>query len=453
MITTNQWSDNSEQWERIEVTGTDSLHQVWHDFNNQSRVGYKVFRPDGTVIFPETMVSNDIHASYPTSCMVNQDSVALFWREGAAAWFTLRSNSGSMLIPTTLLFPESYVSRPRVEASSDSLGRIHCVFEISAGVCYAVYDPGSGEMYRDTIPGSYSDVSNICVDGSRVHIFYTAGYDLPAYIQYDFSGNIVIPPVELVQDLDYLAPQSSVAVDNDGNFWCLLNYIVQGAPYPVLHALKIDGESGAVLLEQEVGTPNLVGWFMNIMPGPGGDTLYLMWLAFFQSDHYVYFSIIDKEGNFIEEPYPAYDYSDEEVQNLTCLDATINSDGDVFAIWSQGDVQVGGYWIVMGWLDHNWVGVHESETAPVIPDIPSMTSSSNPFEESVVISFEGAQIPEQLMIYDTSGRLVRRLHYTGEGSFLWDGRNSQGEEVPAGCYTVRAVSDTELQSLTIVKTN
>ena len=453
MITTNQWSDNSEQWERIEVTGTDSLHQVWHDFNNQSRVGYKVFRPDGTVIFPETMVSNDIHASYPTSCMVNQDSVALFWREGAAAWFTLRDSTGSELVQTSLLFADSYVNRPNVEASSDSLGRIHCVFEISAGVCYAVYDPGTGEMFRDTIPGSHSEISNLCVDGNRVHIFYTAGYAIPAYIQYDLSGKIVIPATELILGLEDLYPQSSVTVDSDGNFWCFISCLKQSGSGYVLSMTKVDGESGEVLLDKEIVTPNLVGWFMNIMPGPGGETLYLMWLAFFQSDHYVYFAILDKDGNYIEEPYPAYDYSDEEVQNLTCLDATINSDGDVFAVWSQGDVQVGGYWIVMGWLDHNWVGVHESETAPVIPDIPSMTSSSNPFEESVVISFEGAQIPEQLMIYDTSGRLVRRLHYTGEGSFLWDGRNSQGEEVPAGCYTVRAVSDTELQSLTIVKTN
>ena len=24
----------------------------------------------------------------------------------------------------------------------------------------------------------------------------------------------------------------------------------------------------------------------------------------------------------------------------------------------------GGYWIVMGWFDHNWVGIEEEETDP-----------------------------------------------------------------------------------------
>ena len=451
MITTDQWSNDSEQWERIEITGTDTLHQIWQDFNGQSRVGYKVYRSDGTVIFPETMVSNDVHSHYPSNCIVNQDSIALFWREGAAAWFTLRDSSGYELIPTGLLFPESYVSRPRVEASTDSLGRLHCVFEISEGVSYAVIDPGTGEVFKDTIPGSYPEISNVCVDGDRVHIYYTAGYELPAYIQYDLSGNIVVPPVELVQDLDYLVPQSSVTVDDDGNFWCLLSYTPQGAPYPELHIYKVNGDTGVVVFEKQIETPNQVGWYMNIMPGPGGDTLYLMWLAYFQSDHYVYFSILDKEGNFIEEPYPAYDYSDEEVQNLTCLDATINSDGDVYAIWSQGDVQVGGYWIVLGWLDHNWVGVGENETIPVTPDYLSMTCSDNPFEESVIINVEGSPLPGQLMIYDTSGRLVRRLPSSGGRSFLWDGKDSQGAEAAAGCYTVYAITDAQRRGLRVVK--
>ena len=266
-----------------------------------------------------------------------------------------------------------------------------------------------------------------------------------------FPGRLFFLQLSLFRILIFLYPQSSVTVDSDGNFWCFLRYSREGVPGIFLSLVKIDGESGAVLLEQEVETPNLVGWFMNIMPGPGGDTLYLMWLAFFQSDHYVYFSIIDKEGNFIEEPYPAYDYSDEEVQNLTCLDATINSDGDVFAVWSQGDVQVGGYWIVMGWLDHNWVGVHESETAPVIPDIPSLTCSSNPFAGSVLFSVEGSSVPEYLLVYDTSGRLVRTLPSSNGNTFLWDGFSSEGVETPAGLYIVVSGDRTSSISTQIVK--
>jgi hypothetical protein len=419
--------------------------------DNEARIGYKVYKPDGTVIFPETMVSSDVWSAFSNSCLVNEDSVALFWREGVPVWHSLRNSVGSQLVPASLLFADSYLNRPNVEASSDSLGRIHCVFEISAGVCYAVYDPGTGEMFRDTIPGSHSEISNLCVDGNRVHIFYTAGYAIPAYIQYDLSGNIVIPATELILGLEDLYPQSSVTVDSDGNFWCFISCLKQSGSGYVLSMTKVDGESGEVLLDKEIVTPNLVGWFMNIMPGPGGDTLYLMWLAFFQSDHYVYFAILDKDGNYIEEPYPAYDYSDEEVQNLTCLDATINSDGDVFAVWSQGDVQVGGYWIVMGWLDHNWVGVHESETAPVIPDIPWLTCSSNPFKESVLFSVEGSSVPEYLLVYDTSGRLVRTLPSINGNTFLWDGFSSESVATPAGLYIVVSGDRTSSISTQIVK--
>ena len=33
--------------------------------------------------------------------------------------------------------------------------------------------------------------------------------------------------------------------------------------------------------------------------------------------NWVYFAVIDTEGDFIEAPYPAYDYTDEEVQEIT----------------------------------------------------------------------------------------------------------------------------------------
>ncbi len=438
MITQDSWSYISEQDERIHVTGSDTLHQVWSILDNESRIGYKVYLPDGTVIFPEAMISNDVWSAYSTSCIVNQDSVALFWREGVPVWYSLRDSAGSGLVPASFLLSDYYVNRPRVEASSDSLGRIHCVFEISAGVCYAVHDPVTGEMYRDTIPGSYPEISNICVDGDRVHIFFTAGYALPAYIQYDLSGSINIPTTILLQGLSDLYPQSSVTVDNDGNFWCFIYYLKQNNSGYVLSVIKVNGESGEVLLEKEIVTPNLGSWFMNIMPGPGGESLYLMWLAFFQSDHYVYFAILDKDGNFTEDPYPAYDYTDEEVQNLFCLNATTNYLGDVFAVWSAyfPEVDPNAYYVVMGWLDHNWVGAEHSETEPFVTETGSIHCSSNPFQESVQLTVSGIPATDQLLVFNTSGRLVRTLESSDGSTFLWDGFSSEGEKAPSGLYMV-----------------
>jgi len=456
MITIDTWTYSSGHRASIQVTGTDILHQTWTKYNNLSRVGYKVYQPDGTVLFPETMVSNEVSASYPTSCIVNQDSVALFWREGASAWFTLRNSSGSELIPTSLLAPDSYVHRPNVVASSDTLGRIHCTIEIATGVCYVVFDPEVGEVFRDTIPGSYLEASNICVDGNRVHIYYTAGFELPAYIQYDLSGNIVIPPVELVQDIVYLSPQSSVTVDSDGNFWCLLSYTVQGAPYPEPYVLKIDGTAGNLLLEKEVGLPDVLENDMNITPGAGSETMYLMWRANnSQSDQFVYFAILDKEGNFIEEPYPSYDYSDEDVQNIFWLDAASNEDGDVFAVWTAyfPEVHANAYYVVMGWFDHNWVGIEGSDTSQVAPENLTIACSANPFDETVEFTTEGSFTPEQLHVFDTSGRLVRTLLDSGGSSFFWDGRDSHGVDAPAGCYTVIATTNTIVEGLRVVKLN
>ena len=411
IITEDMWSYSSQQRKTIQVTGTNTLHQAWNRFNQESRIGYKVYLPDGTVLFPETMVSNNVGSTYTTGCLVNEESVAVFWRVGAPAWHTIRDSSGAELVPTSLLIPDSYVIRPRVEASSDSLGLIHASFEISGGVCYAVFEPGVGEVFRDTIPGSIHEISNICVEGNRVHIIYKAGFDLPAYIQYDLEGNIVIPPVELVQGLDLLSPTTSVTVDGDGNFWCFLRYSRVGVTGYVLSLVKVDSETGDVLVIKEIETPNLGAGYMNILPGPDGDTLYLMWLAYWQSDHYVYFAIVDKNGNFIEEPYAAYDYSDEEVQQIASLEVATNDDGDIFAIWSAyfPEVHPNAYYIVMGWFDHDWVQVEESNTSPVEIETLVLQSSSNPFTESVTITVQGAVVPDQLLVYDFTGRIIRTI--------------------------------------------
>jgi hypothetical protein len=436
IITEDMWSYSSQQHKSIQVTGTDTLHQAWGDFNQETRIGYKVYLPDGTVLFPETMISNQAWSGYITSCLVNKDSVALFWREGAPAWHTIRDSSGAELVPTSLLIPDSYVSRPRVEASSDSLGRIHASFEISCGVCYAVFEPGVGEVFRDTIPGSIHDISNICVDGNRVHLVYLADFALPAYIQYDLEGNIVIPPVELVQGLDFFTHWSSATVDSDNNFCCFLRYSRIGVTGCVLSFIKVDSETGDVLVLKEIETPGLITSYPTILPCPGRDTFYLMWLAHWQGEHYVYFAIIDKDGNFIEEPYAAYDYSDEELQQLASLEATVNDDGDVFAIWGQGDVEVGGYWIVMGWFDHNWVSNEETTAVTVVAEPFSLAASSNPFTESVTVTVAGSEVPPELVVYDITGRAVRRLTGVGDGSFFWDGCDSEGNELPAGAYNI-----------------
>ena len=65
-----------------------------------------------------------------------------------------------------------------MNTSSDSLGRIHAVFQTTAGIVYNVFEPGVGEVWRDTIPGSH-DTGRILVDGDRVHIVFMRTDQLP----------------------------------------------------------------------------------------------------------------------------------------------------------------------------------------------------------------------------------------------------------------------------------
>jgi len=448
IITVDTFTTTS-YYNTMQLTGNNELHQSWGKFNQESRVGYKSYLPDGTVLFPETMISRNVYSGLPTSCLVNEDSVAIFWREGGPAWYCLRANTGEELLPAANLIPESYVTRPYVEASSDSLGRIHITSTTPKGLSYFVFDPEGEELFRDILTADYNEISNICVDGNRVHIFYQSGYAEASYIQYDLDGNVVIPQVILDENLDYIQSISSATVDSDGNFWCFIECSRVEITGYILAAIKVDAETGEVLLIADITSPDLGNWFPTIMNGPN-DTLYLMWLAYFQSDHYVYFAIIDEEGDFIEEPYVAYDYSEGD-QSLSKLEATTNSEGDVFAIWTRGDYEVGGHWIVMGSYDPDLVGVEESTTILANTEPFELFSSANPFTESVILTVEGNNIPDLLEVFDTSGRVVRSLLQSNSNIFFWDGFDSQGNKLPAGVYTIRGVSDDCTASVQVVK--
>jgi hypothetical protein len=78
---------------------------------------------------------------------------------------------------------------------------------------------------------------------------------------------------------------------------------------------------------------------------------------------------------------------------------------------------------------------------PIVADALE-SARPNPFAESTEIRFSLAESREvTLTIYDVSGRLVRTLvqenRPAGAHAVRWDGRSSQGEQVPAGVYFMR----------------
>ena len=456
IITVDMWSYMSGQYKTLQVIGTDTLHQVWSDFNQETRVGYKVYLSDETLIYPETMISNDQWSGYPTTTLVNGDSIVATWRQGSPAYYTVREHDGEEVIPINIYVPDPWVNSPLVHSSSDSLGRIHSVFEISDGtsdrVCYGVFEPGVGEIWRDTIPASTGG-QRVLVDRDRVHIVYRGEDQWPDYIQYDLDGNVNVPTVSLIEDLIQFNSVYGMAVDNAGDLYCFFKLACSTGGHH-LSLFKIDGETGEVLISDKLIRDSGNMEFQNILSTPSGDSFYLLWVESYSSaEYYIMFAIIDQNGDFIEEPYAAYDYSDEDPEQLGVLSVTTNEIGDVFAIWNAyyPEVHPNAYYIVMGWFDHNWVGIGEEAEESVNLSEFTLSPSMNPFSESVEIMVNADPLPGQLVVYDISGHIVRVLYRSGGNSFLWDGCNSEGNILPAGNYIIRGVSEGSTITVKVVK--
>ena len=405
IITTSNWYPGNHD-KTILVTESNHIHQAWDHFNQASRVGYRCYLPDGTPIYPEEMISHETQSFNPTSAVVGADSIAVFWREGSPAWYCVRNSDGTPAVPTSMYVPDPWTYRTFIWADSDSLGRIHSVFETSGGIVYNIFEPGIGEVFRDTIPDSM-DAANILVDGSRVHIVFLRDFWDPYYIQYDLEGNVVIPPV-MVNDLDWISTFWTMAVDANGDLYCLF---VFPNPYFYISLSKIEATTGDIIIQDKlIWDPDQGSNFQHILATPSGDQFYLMWREEDSGGwpRLIMFAVMDTNGDFVEQPYVAYDYTDEWPEQLNLLSATTNPEGDVFAIWDDGDPNVGGYWIVMGWFDHNWLGI-EDDSVSVTPQGASLTLSSNPFKDVLVIEAYGFGESPEMQVFDVSGRLVSSL--------------------------------------------
>jgi hypothetical protein len=81
----------------------------------------------------------------------------------------------------------------------------------------------------------------------------------------------------------------------------------------------------------------------------------------------------------------------------------------------------------------------------------SLFPSCNPFTSSVTITCSGSSLPGQLMVYDLAGRLIRSLSDRQGSSFLWDGRDATGADVPPGTYLIQGAIDGQVSSIRVVK--
>jgi hypothetical protein len=388
------------------VTDGNHVHQVWYGYQEQPRIGYNIVLPDGTILYPDVMLSRDVLSGYPTCSTDGNDSIAGFWREVSPTWYGLRQNTGDEILAPTLFSTQGFSSTPEVMTSWDSLGRIHMAYDGGPLTFYSVLQPGAGEVFLDTIPDSMR-LPHILVDGDRVHIVFQGLDQLADYIQYDLDGDITVPAVDLVTDALPNSDYASISVDSGGNALIVVREDIQNESNR-LCLFKVDRDSGSLLIDDlllhEAANGGLSEPF--ILPTATADWFYIMWREEDSSGNYRYIkcAVIDSDGSFVESPYDAYDYTDETYE-LRRLRATVNEQGDVFVHWSYPDLSAPAAWIYLGWFDHNWLGVEE-ETEPAPRSDFTLSASQNPFTDTVTFTADADPLPAQLAVYDINVRVI-----------------------------------------------
>ncbi|MCX6641057.1 MAG: T9SS type A sorting domain-containing protein [bacterium] len=188
-------------------------------------------------------------------------------------------------------------------------------------------------------------------------------------------------------------------------------------------------------------------------------------------------SITANDSNPSYEPYIATTNSDELVMGYFYTTPTVRGqraqkwDSDGNSLWEQGaviltysdmgplsskvisDMAGGG---IFSWTDGilyaqqissngnlgEVLAVQPDKSRPNPTEITLLNCFPNPFNESAIITLDlpthNPKQPYQIDIYDTAGRVVRRLEAgslpAGVNYLPWDGRNEQNSSVPSGVY-------------------
>jgi len=430
-------TDSANTIRRIQYLHLDDLgrfHMVWEGMNDESRIGYKIFLLDGTTVYPETMISSDNHSTM-MSKIVMGDSLIVFWRDYNPIYYAIRSiEDGSEITPATYLFTTNTIYS-YIRACPDSLGRLHVLFNRGADVYYAVWTPapGSGFIteYEWKIEGASSG-GVLLVDGNRVHVVVQDPvYHDFCYVQYDLDGNTVVPLIDFVDGDINCTRFPELALDSQGN---LMVVEITGNSYDLW---KLDKTSGLRLINQKVivsdSLPDMaVGVYFILRNLPGTEEFYLCWTDAYRRKK-VFNLLMDEDGNVLVDWHIAYDYSDEDPEDVKGIDGVVDADGNLYIIYSQGETEpvLGGY-PTFGWFNHDYLGVEGEGTTT--PPVVLLTASPNPSCGGVQFILSTNETTT-LKVFDLLGRQVSSVEIS-DGTGFWNGTAYSGEKLPAGVYTV-----------------
>ncbi len=435
-------TDSANTIRRIQYINRDSLgmfHLVWAGFNDESRIAYKMFLLDGTTVYPETMISRNTQ-SYYLSVVQMTDSLIAFWREFNPIYYATRSlEDGSEITPATYLFTTS-TNYPYIRACPDILGRLHVLYNIGYDVYYAVWipAPGSGFIteYEWKVEGAHAG-GVLLVDGNRVHVVVQDPvYHTYEYLQYDLEGNTIIPLTDFTADDIACGRFPELNLDANGNLM-IIHMIARSSQQYRYVLWKVDKVTGDTLIDEKIiviGIPPE----MDVSPSfilrrlPGTEEYYLCWTDGYL-EHKVFNLLMDGDGNVLVDWHTAYDYSDEDPEDVKAIDGVVDEMGNLYIIYGQIESEpvLGGY-PTFGWFNHDSLGI-KSEVYIDPPGV-LLRASQNPTCAGVQFYLDGADSME-LRVYDITGRMVAGVSMSN-GNGFWNGTGSSGERLPSGVYTV-----------------
>ncbi len=301
-------------------------------------------------------------------------------------------------------------------------------------------DSGFATEYGWTIEGVDTGGS-ILVDGNRVHIVAmdTLVHDY-VYLQYDLEGNTVIPLTDFTtpDEIYSLVNFPNVVVDSSGNVLVVEYAYIN--PYEAILLWKIDCMSGVSLLSEfplvEPEFPDMDITSPIVVPTNSPNEFHLCWIG--QTvENKIFHLVFDSDGNIIHEWQLAYDYSDEDPEDLLYIDGVSDSNGNLYIVYAQVETEPQvDYFPTFGWLDYSTMGIDDSSSEA--PEQFEFTVSQNPLTGSVTIQTnDTAQL--QLRVYDIAGREVSAISVSN-GVGVWNGTGFFGERLPTGVYNIVAES-------------
>ena len=421
----------------LHVDNQNRFHLIWDGFNDEDSIAYKMFSLDGTELFPETLISRVGHHSVYLSTMVTGDSLYAFWRETSPVYYAVRSlTDGSEIVPATYLFT-TYTLYPYIRASPDSLGRLHVIYNDGGDVRYAVWTPAPGSGFtveRDWKIEGADAGGVLLVDGNRVHVVVQDPVDHNySYLQYDLNGNTVVPITDFTPDYIICNRFPELAVDENGNLIVVHLTSVDAYCYVLW---KLDKYSGFTMINQKVivtsEPPEMYVSLEFILRNiHGTDLFYLVWTDNGQ-DNQILFLLMNGTGDVVVDWAIAYDYSDEDPENLPCISGEADAEGNLYIAYEQGEIDpVMGYYPAFGWFDYDYVHTERQQVAAVPRD--GFSFSCNPVAGSVTVR-TGSET-QTLRVYDITGREVSSIPVS-DGTGIWHGRDFSGVRLPVGIYTV-----------------